>query len=151
VTTPVPAAAPAAARRTPAAAENTPAARRLQLTRASYGVALVMAPGLVIYLATGRFPSRRARRVAQLLGTRHLAQAAVTAAVPVPEVFALGAAVDAGHAASMLMLAPAGGTAWRAALLDALAEAVFAAAGWGWARSAGAGKAELSCGRAAGT
>jgi hypothetical protein len=39
----------------------TPAARRLQLTRASYGVALVMAPGLVIYLATGRFPSRRAR------------------------------------------------------------------------------------------
>ena len=115
-----------------------PAARRLQLTRASYGVALVMAPGLVIYLATGRFPSRRARRVAQLLGIRHLAQAAVTAAVPVADVFALGAAVDAGHAASMLTLAPAGGTAWRAALVDALAEVVFAAAG-------------LSCGRAAGT
>ena len=141
-----------------------PAARLLQLTRASYGVALVMAPGLVIYLATGRFPSRRARRVAQLLGTRHLVQAAVTAAVPVPDVFTLGAAVDAGHAASMLTLAPAGGNAWRAALLDALAEAVFAAAGWGagtkdgggreagWGKqSAGAGKAELSCGRAAGT
>ena len=97
-----------------------------------------MAPGLVIYLATGRFPSRRARRVARLLGTRHLAQAAVTAAVPGPDVFALGAAVDTGHAASMVMLAPAAGTAWRAALLDALAEAVFAAAGF-------------SCGRAAGT
>jgi hypothetical protein len=116
----------------------TPAARRLQLTRASYGVALVMAPGLVIYLATGRFPSRRARRVAQLLGTRHLAQAAITAAVPVPDVFALGAAVDTAHAASMFMLVPAGRAAWRAALLDALAEAVFAAAGF-------------SCGRAAGT
>jgi len=115
-----------------------PAARRLQLIRASYGVALVMAPGLVIYLATGRFPSRRVRRVAQVLGTRHLAQAAVTAAIPVPEVLELGAAVDTGHAASMVMLAPAGGTAWPAALLDALAEAAFAAVGF-------------SCGRAAGT
>jgi hypothetical protein len=97
-----------------------------------------MAPGLVTYLATGRFPSRRARRVAQLLGARHLAQAAVTAAIPVPEVFELGAAVDTVHAASMVMLAPASGAAWRAALVDALAEAAFAAAGF-------------SCGRAAGT
>jgi hypothetical protein len=97
-----------------------------------------MAPGLVTYLATGRFPSRRVRRIAQLLGARHLAQAAVTATVPVPDVFALGAAVDTAHAGSMVMLAPAGATAWRAALVDALAEAAFAAAG-------------LSCGRAGGT
>ena len=97
-----------------------------------------MAPGLVIYLATGRFSSRRVRRVAELLGARHLAQAVVTAAIPVPEVFELGAAADTAHAASMVMLAPAGGTAWPAALLDALAEAVFAATGF-------------SCGRAAGT
>ena len=97
-----------------------------------------MAPGLVIYLATGRFSSRRVRRVAELLGARHLAQAVVTAAIPVPGVFELGAAVDTAHAASMVMLAPAGGTAWPAALLDALAEAVFAATGF-------------SCGRAAGT
>jgi len=89
-------------------------------------------------VSTGRFPSRRVRRVAQLLGTRHLAQAAVTAAIPVPEVLELGAAVDATHAASMVMLSPASGTAWPAALLDALAEAAFAAAGF-------------SCGRAAGT
>ena len=109
-----------------------------------------MAPGLVSYLATGRFPSRRVRRVAQLLGARHLAQAAITAAIPVPGVFELGAAVDTAHAASMVMLAPASGTAWPAALLDALTEAVFAVAGWGWART-GAGKAELSSGRAAGT
>ena len=136
----VPVATPAAARRTPAAAGNTGIARRLQLTRASYGVALVMAPGLVIYLATGRFPSRRARRVARLLGTRHLAQAAVTAAVPVPDVFALGAAVDTGHAASMVMLAPAGGAAWPAALLDALAEAAFAATGWGAGAKDGGGR-----------
>jgi ethanolamine utilization microcompartment shell protein EutL len=107
------------------------------VTRASYGVALVLAPGLVSYLATGHLPSRRARRVAQLLGTRHLAQTAITAAVPVPDVFALGTAVDTAHAASMVMLAPASGTAWPAALLDALAEAVFAAAGFRCGRAAG--------------
>jgi len=67
-------------------------------------------------------------------------------------VFALGAAVDAGHAASMLILAPAGGTAWPAALVDALAEAFFAATGWGAGAQRGGGeKAALSCGRAAGT
>jgi hypothetical protein len=115
-----------------------PTARRLQLIRTSYGVALVMAPGLVIYLATGRFPSRRVRRVAQLLGARHLAQAAVTAAIPVPEVLELGAAADTAHATSLVMLAPAAGTAWPAVLLDALAEAALAATGF-------------SCGRVGGT
>jgi hypothetical protein len=103
--------------------------RALQLTRVSYGVALVMAPGLVTYLATGSFPGRRGRRVAQLLGARHLAQAAVTAFAPVPGVYALGAAVDAAHAGSMLVLATANRAARHAALTDALAEAVFAAVG----------------------
>jgi hypothetical protein len=89
----------------------------------------VLAPGLVIYLATGRFPHRRARRVAQLLGTRHLLQAAVTGAVPVPDMFALGAEVDAVHATSMRVLA-ADRAARPAAILDALAEAAFAAIGF---------------------
>jgi hypothetical protein len=97
-----------------------------------------MAPGLVSYLATGRFPSRRVRRVAQLLGTRHLVQAAVTALIPVPDVFTLGAEVDAVHAGSMLALAVTDPAARHAALTDTLAEALFAAAGF-------------SCGRAAGT
>ena len=119
-------------------AGRPPAARLLQLTRASYGVALIMAPGLVTFAATGRFPDRRVRRVAQVLGARHLAQAAVTAFVPVPDVFALGAGADAAHAASMVMLAAADRAARPAALTDALAEAVFAAAG-------------LNCGQAAGT
>jgi hypothetical protein len=88
-----------------------------------------MAPGLVTYLATGRFPGRRGRQVAQLLGARHLVQAAITAFVPVPEVFALGAGVDAAHAGSMLLLAAADPAARHAALTDAAAEALFAAAG----------------------
>jgi hypothetical protein len=134
-------------------AGRPPAARLLQLTRASYGVALVMAPGLVTYLATGRFPDRRGRRVAQVLGARHLIQAAVTALVPVPEVFALGAVADTAHAATMVMLAACDRAARPAALTDAFAEAAFAATGWGRARAARGGgeNTALSCGRAAGT
>lgn len=88
-----------------------------------------MAPGLVTFLATGRFPGRRGRRVAQLLGARHLAQAAITAFVPVPEMFALGAGVDVVHAGSMVVLAAADPVARHAALTDAAAETIFAAAG----------------------
>jgi hypothetical protein len=108
----------------------TAAGRVLQLVRAAYGTALVLAPGPTIRLATGRVPGSRTCRVARVLGTRHLAQAALTAVAPRPAVFAAGGQVDAVHAASMLLLAAAGGSGRRAALTDALAEAAFAAAGW---------------------
>ena len=42
----------------------TATARRFQKARATYGAALVLVPGPVIWLATGQLPSRRARRVA---------------------------------------------------------------------------------------
>jgi hypothetical protein len=101
----------------------------LAATRASYGGALLIAPGAVIYLATGRRPGRTARRVARLLGARHLIQAGVSAFAPMPAVLAAGAGVDAVHAASMVILAAADRGARRAALTDAVAESVFAAAG----------------------
>lgn len=107
----------------------TAAERALQLIRAGYGTALVVAPGRTIRLATGRAPSPRACRVARLLGARHLAQTALTAAVPRPAVFAAGGQVDAAHAASMLLLAVICRSARAAALADALTEAAFAAAG----------------------
>jgi hypothetical protein len=103
--------------------------RALQLTRAGYGVALLLKPGLTIRLATRGPPSRGACRVAWLLGARHLAQATLTALAPRPGVFAVGAAADALHAASMLMLAVVDRAARRTALMDAMAEAGFAAAG----------------------
>jgi hypothetical protein len=101
----------------------------LPAIRASYGVALILAPDAVIHLVTGGFPGRRAPWVARLLGARHLIQAVVSFLAPLPGVLAAGAAVDAVHAASMVMLAAAGHGARRAALADALAESVFAAAG----------------------
>jgi hypothetical protein len=103
--------------------------RALQVTRACYGVALLLKPGPMIRLATGQPPSRRACRVAWLLGARHLAQATLSALAPRPAVFAAGAAADALHAASMLMLAVVDRAARRTALPDAMAEAAFAAAG----------------------
>jgi hypothetical protein len=117
----------------------------LTAIRASYGGALLIAPGAVIYLGTGRCPSRRARRVARLLGARHLIQAGVSTLAPLPSVLAAGAGVDGLHAASMLMLAGADrGGMRRAALTDSLAEALFAAAGVSAARI-------LSCSRGART
>jgi hypothetical protein len=122
-----------------APAAGTAAARELQMIRVGYGAALVLMPGTTIFLATGRVPGRRTRRVAQVLGARHLAQAAVTAFAPVPDVLALGAEVDAAHAASMVALATASRAARHAAMTDALAEAVFAAIGWGAGAKDGGG------------
>ena len=100
------------------------------MIRVGYGAALVLMPGTTIFLATGRVPGKRTRRVAQVLGVRHLAQAALTALAPRPGVFAIGWQVDAVHAASMLLLAGASRAVRSAALTDALTEAAFAAAGF---------------------
>jgi hypothetical protein len=102
----------------------------LQLVRAGYGIALVLAPGPAIRLATGHLPSRRACRVAQVLGVRHLVQATLTTIAPTPLVLAVGGQVDAVHTASMLMLAAVSRAGRRAALTDALTEAAFAVAGF---------------------
>jgi hypothetical protein len=115
---------------TPRIPPPTAAGRALQLARVGYGTALVLAPGVAIFLATGRPPGRRARRVARLLGARHLVQAALTALAPLPEVFTMGALADALHAASMVVLATVDRSARKIALTDALAEAVFAAVGF---------------------
>ena len=113
-----------------APAAGTAAGRELQMIRVGYGAALVLMPGTTIFLATGLVPGRRTRRVAQVLGARHLAQAALTAAAPRPGVFAIGWQVDAVHAASMLLLAAVSRAARSAALTDALTEAAFVAAGF---------------------
>jgi hypothetical protein len=98
------------------------------LARAGYGAALLCAPGPMIGVVTGQPPSRRARRVARILGVRHLTQAAVTALNPGPEVVALGVIVDLLHAASMFAFAAAVPDLRRAELADALAATALAVA-----------------------
>jgi hypothetical protein len=98
------------------------------LARAGYGTALLIAPGPMIGVVTGQPPSRRARRVARILGVRHLAQAAITALNPGPEVVALGVVVDLLHAASMFAFAAVVPDLRRAELADALAATALAVA-----------------------
>jgi hypothetical protein len=93
-------------------------------------MALVLAPGPAIGLATGHPPTRRACRVAQVLGARHLVQAVLTTIAPTPVVLAMGGQVDAVHTASMLLLAAVSRAGRQAALTDALTEAAFATAGF---------------------
>jgi len=102
----------------------------LQVARTGYGAALLLAPGPVIWLATGRAATRRTRETARVLGARHLVQAALTAAAPEPRVFALGGQADALHAASMVLLAVVSRRGRGPALADALTEAAFAAMGF---------------------
>ena len=110
----------------------SPAAGRLRLlvplARAGYGAALLCAPGPMIGVVTGRPPSPRARQVARVLGVRHLAQAAITALNPGPEVVALGVVVDLLHAASMFAFAAAVPDLRAAELADALAATALAVA-----------------------
>ena len=101
----------------------------LALIRAAYGTALLIWPGPVIQLATGRHPDRRACQVARVLGARHLAQAALTTTFPGPQLLAAGAAVDVIHAASMPVLAAVSRPGRRAALADMAIEIMFATAG----------------------
>ena len=139
-------------------AGNAPtAAGRLRLlvplARAGYGAALLCAPGPMIGVVTGQPPSRRARRVARILGVRHLLQAAVTAANPGPEVVALGVVVDLLHAASMFAFAAAVPELRSAELADALAATALAVAeptvsGVGRPRELG-GRAQIEDGGAA--
>ncbi len=84
-----------------------PQSLAVPLARAGYGAALLCAPGPMIRACTGQVPSLRARRVARVLGIRHLTQAAITAWAPGPGLIAAGAAIDVCHAVSMLALAAA--------------------------------------------
>jgi hypothetical protein len=82
----------------------------------------------MIRVRTGQSPSPRARRVAQVLGVRHLVQAAVTAWAPGQEVVAVGTVIDLCHAASMLAFAAADQSLRRAELTDAFVAAALAVA-----------------------
>jgi hypothetical protein len=108
----------------------------LQAIRAGYGGVLLIVPGPVIRMATGRPASRRACAVARVLGARHLLQAALTTAAPSrADALGAGAAVDLVHAASMAALALADRQVRRLTLSDALIESTFAAAGVSAARA----------------
>jgi hypothetical protein len=67
--------------------------------------------------------------VARLLGTRHLAQAVLSGLRPTPAVLALGVWVDTTHAGTSLAFAATDRARARAAIIDAVVAAGWAAAG----------------------
>jgi hypothetical protein len=100
--------------------------RPLEVVRAAYGAAELLAPGAVEGLLLGRRPDERARRVIRLLGARHLVQAIATARGG-PALHRLGGGVDAIHAATMAVLAAADRRRRHPAALNAAIALVFAA------------------------
>jgi hypothetical protein len=82
-----------------------------------------------VLAARQRFGPAGVRKVAGVLGVRHLAQAVLTAGRPARAALLLGTEVDAAHCASMIALGLVS-SRWRtAAFTDALLAGSFAAAG----------------------
>lgn len=104
---------------------------------AVWGTALVCCPGPVLTAVAGQPVGRPELLILRVLGARHLAQAAVSAAVPSRAVLRAGAVVDLLHAASCVGLALAEPRWRRAAGLGGLSASAFAAAGLAIARGAG--------------
>ena len=107
----------------------------LQLTRGALGVAYLTLPGRMTEVL-GAGESGTAVWVARILGARHSAQALATAGHPPGAVLALGAEVDATHAATMLAVGVMSRRWRRPAVRDALIAAALAGAGLAAARSA---------------
>lgn len=110
--------------------------RPLIKLRLAVGVQHLLMPELGAKLVLGRRLDRRACLVARVLGARYLAQALVSGAAPTGAVLALGAEVDAAHAASMIMLGLLDRPRRREALASALVAGSFAVAGMRAARDA---------------
>lgn len=85
--------------------------------RVSWGAMLLCAPE-VILAGLGHRPQRSAVVILRVLGVRHLAQAAITMAMPTSAVIRAGAAADALHGASAAICAVAAPRWRRAAAAD---------------------------------
>ncbi len=103
--------------------------RALVGLRAVAGAVLLVAPGQVL----GDLPHRRidggTRAFVRVLGARHLAEAAVLWRHDTHRWVLAGAAVDATHAATMLVLAAIRPNDRRLALVNSLTASVLAGAG----------------------
>jgi hypothetical protein len=96
-----------------------PAVRVQESVRAGWGLALLLAPDLVVRRLGGASPGRATRAVARVLGARHVSQAVLTMAVPSRQVLRWGGFADLAHATTDLVAAAADVRYRRAALIDA--------------------------------
>jgi hypothetical protein len=96
-----------------------PSIRAQELLRAGWGLALLSVPDVVVSRLGAATPDLRTRRVARVLGARHLLQAAVTIVAPSRWVLRWGGFADLAHASTDLALAAVDARYRRAALIDA--------------------------------
>jgi hypothetical protein len=105
--------------------------RLLRLTRAVYGVALLIAPSQVLHAYGGDPADGTSLAAARILGGRHLVQAALIGPHPGPVRRTSGVMVDFLHAASMYAVARVDAPRRRPALIDGSIAAGFAVLGAG--------------------
>ncbi|MFC7529154.1 hypothetical protein [Actinoplanes sp. GCM10030250] len=106
------------------------ALRSAAVVRTGWGLALLIAPEVLLRMGGRATAPPVAVTVARVLGTRQLVQAVVTTALPAGRVAGVSAAVDAMHAATGAVLAVMSAR-WRpVALVDMTVAAGLAAAGW---------------------
>ncbi|MFF5111295.1 SDR family oxidoreductase [Streptosporangium sp. NPDC000509] len=97
---------------------SMPPVRAIEVTRAVWGLALLLAPSQVLRVLGGR-RSRGAKVVARLLGARQLGQAAWSGLRPSRSVLAGGAVIDLVHAGTAVALGVVDGRWRHVALSDA--------------------------------
>lgn len=109
---------------------DEPPRRWIEVARASWGAALLLAPRQVLEQVHHLQVDNKSVLVARILGARHLGQAALSGIGPSPEVLAMGVWVDCAHAATALGLAATDRARARGGLTDAGVAALWAAAGY---------------------
>ena len=100
---------------------------KVEMTRAAWGMLLLTRPSVAARILSGRPPYPRFELpVLRLLGLRHVAQAAVTAARPCPRTVVGGAGLDVLHALTGIGYAASGRSRRRPGLLGASIASGFA-------------------------
>lgn len=104
--------------------------RQIELLRAAWGAALLMAPRQVMDNVHHVRVDSKSVVIARILGARQLTQATLSGLRPSPEVLAMGVWVDAVHALTALGLAVADRSRARAGLTDTAVAGLWAGAGY---------------------
>lgn len=104
--------------------------RRIELVRACWGSALLIAPRQVMTTVHHVRIDTKSLAVARILGARQLTQAVLSGWRPSPEVLAMGVWVDAVHAMTALGLAVLDRSRARAGLTDTAIAGLWAIFGY---------------------
>ena len=105
------------------------AVRKIEVTRAAWGTALLLAPRWTLSSVHRIEVDTRSVLVARVLGGRQIAQAVLSGREPSAEVLAVGVWVDLAHATSALALAGVDPRRAWAGLVDAAAATTWVIAG----------------------